>query len=154
MRGCAGRLRELPRGPKLVDDAFGIAHGTPVDEDAYVFTEIDALNVFRLTSFEICFFGHTHYPVIYMLTPDAMNTVLTSGTTFRFELKPGARYLVNPGSVGQPRDGRPLAAYAIYDSTTRILTIHRAAYRIAKTQQAIYDAGLPRPLAARLAIGR
>jgi predicted phosphodiesterase len=147
-------LRELPRGPKLVDDAFGIAHGTPVDEDAYVFTEIDALNVFRLTSFEICFFGHTHYPVIYMLTPDAMNTVLTSGTTFRFELKPGARYLVNPGSVGQPRDGRPLAAYAIYDSTTRILTIHRAAYRIAKTQQAIYDAGLPRPLAARLAIGR
>ena len=64
------------------------------------------------------------------------------------------RYLINPGSVGQPRDGNPLASFAIYDSDTRVVTIHRIPYRLRRAQRKILKAGLPRPLADRLAIGR
>jgi len=153
-RGNTAFLRGLPRGPLLVDGAFAISHGTPIDEDAYIFGEIEALNVFRQTDHEICFFGHSHFPVVFALTPDAINTVLTHGQTFRYRLEPGARYLINPGSVGQPRDGTPLASFAIYDSKTRVVAIHRVPYDVDKTQLRILDAGLPRPLADRLSIGR
>ena len=153
-RGNTSFLRGLPRGPLLVDDAFAISHGTPIDEDAYIFGEIEALNVFRQTDHEICFFGHSHFPVVFALTPDAINTVLTHGETFRYRLEPGARDLINPGSVGQPRDGSPLASFAIYDSKTRVVAIHRVPYDVEKTQLRILDAGLPRPLADRLSIGR
>jgi predicted phosphodiesterase len=147
-------LRALPKGPRLVDGAFGISHGTPVDEDAYIFGEIEALNVFRRTSFEVCFFGHSHFPVIFALTPESITTTLTVAPAFRFKLQPGARYLINPGSIGQPRDGNPLASFAIYDATHATVTIHRIPYRIAETQGKILKAGLPRPLADRLALGR
>jgi diadenosine tetraphosphatase ApaH/serine/threonine PP2A family protein phosphatase len=64
------------------------------------------------------------------------------------------RYLINPGSIGQPRDGNPLASYAIYDSDSKVVTINRMEYRVAQTQEKILKAGLPRPLADRLALGR
>jgi predicted phosphodiesterase len=147
-------LRDLPPGPLVVDRAFAISHGTPIDEDAYIFGEIEALNVFRQTEFEVCFFGHSHFPVVFALTPDAITTILTVAPHFRYKLRPGARYLINPGSIGQPRDGNPLASYAIYDSDKRVVSIHRIPYRVAETQQRILKAGLPRPLADRLAIGR
>jgi len=147
-------LRGLPEGPVLVDDTFAIAHGTPIDEDAYIFGEIEALNVFRNTTFPICFFGHSHFPVIFALSPDAITTVLTVAPSFRFRLREGVRYLINPGSIGQPRDGNPLASFALYDSETRMVSIHRIPYRVVDAQQKILKAGLPRPLADRLAIGR
>jgi predicted phosphodiesterase len=147
-------LRELPEGPAVVDGAFGIAHGTPIDEDAYIFGEIEALNVFRRTTFPLCFFGHSHFPVVFSLTPDAVQTVLTVAPVFRFHLEEGARYLVNPGSIGQPRDGNPLASFAIFDDQSRTVTIYRVPYRIERAQQKILDAGLPRPLADRLGLGR
>lgn len=147
-------LRALPKGPRLVDGTFGISHGTPVEEDAYIFGEIEALNVFRRTDYDVCFFGHSHFPVIFALTPDAITTTLTVAPSFRFKLQPGARYLINPGSIGQPRDGNPLASFAIYDSEQRSVTIYRIAYRVAEAQDKILKAGLPRPLAERLAIGR
>ena len=65
-----------------------------------------------------------------------------------------ARYLVNPGSVGQPRDGDPRAAFAIYDSDLRILTLRRVAYPVEAAQKRIFSAGLPPSLAHRLALGR
>jgi diadenosine tetraphosphatase ApaH/serine/threonine PP2A family protein phosphatase len=74
--------------------------------------------------------------------------------SFRFKLRDGVRYLVNPGSVGQPRDGNPLASFAIFDSDSRVVTIHRIQYRLEETQEKIKRAGLPQPLADRLAIGR
>jgi diadenosine tetraphosphatase ApaH/serine/threonine PP2A family protein phosphatase len=92
--------------------------------------------------------------VIFGLSSEAIHTVLTSGTTFRFRLEPGMRYLVNPGSIGQPRDGNPLASFAMFDTDTRAVTIYRVPYRIERTQKKILDAGLPRPLADRLALGR
>ena len=147
-------LTSLPRGPMVVDGSFAISHGTPIDEDAYIFGEIEALNVFRQTDYDVCFFGHSHFPVIFALTPDAITTVLTVAPSFRFTLRPGARYLINPGSVGQPRDGNPLASFAIFDPESRVVTIHRVSYQLEAAQQRILDAGLPRPLADRLSIGR
>jgi diadenosine tetraphosphatase ApaH/serine/threonine PP2A family protein phosphatase len=64
------------------------------------------------------------------------------------------RYLINPGSVGQPRDGNPKASYAIYDSRKSVVTIYRVPYKLTSAQDKIVKAGLPRPLADRLAIGR
>ena len=66
-----------PEGPAVVDGTFAISHGTPIDEDAYIFGEIEALNVFRQTSYPVCFFGHSHFPVIFGLSPEAITTVLT-----------------------------------------------------------------------------
>jgi predicted phosphodiesterase len=147
-------LRALPEGPVVVDGAFAIAHGTPIDEDAYIFGEIEALNVFRQTAFPLCFFGHSHFPVIFGLSPDAIQTVITDGPIFRFRMEPGVRYLVNPGSIGQPRDGIPLASFATFDSDTRTVTIHRVQYPLERAQRKILGAGLPRPLADRLSLGR
>lgn len=147
-------LQSLPEGPAIVDGAFAIAHGTPIDEDAYIFGEIEALNVFRQTTFPLCFFGHSHFPVIFGLSPDAIQTVLTNAPSFRFRLEPGVRYLVNPGSIGQPRDGNPLASFAMFDSDTRTVTVYRVPYAVERAQSKILDAGLPRPLADRLALGR
>ena len=92
--------------------------------------------------------------MIFALSPDAITTILTVAPSFRFKLREGVRYLINPGSVGQPRDGNPLASFAIYDSDSRVVTIHRIPYQVKETQQKILEAGLPRPLADRLAIGR
>jgi len=147
-------LYQLPEGPAVVDGAFAISHGTPIDEDAYIFGEIEALNVFRQTDFPLCFFGHSHFPVVFGLSPDAIHTMLTTSPTFRIRLEPGMRYLVNPGSIGQPRDGNPLASFAMYDSDAKTVTIYRVPYRVEKTQKKILDAGLPSPLADRLALGR
>jgi predicted phosphodiesterase len=147
-------LKALPEGPVIVDNLFAISHGTPIDEDAYIFGEIEALNVFRQTEFPVCFFGHSHFPVIFGLSPDAITTILTVAPSFRFKLRKGVRYLINPGSIGQPRDGSPLASFAMYDSDSRVVSIHRIAYRVEAAQTKILKAGLPRPLADRLAIGR
>ncbi len=147
-------LKALPEGPVAVDGAFAICHGTPIDEDAYIFGEIEALNVFRHTDFPVCFFGHSHFPVVFALSPDAITTILTVAPSFRLRLREGVRYLINPGSVGQPRDGSPLTSFAFYDSRTRVVTIHRLRYRVQDTQNKILKAGLPRPLADRLALGR
>ena len=147
-------LRKLPQGPVEVDGRFAICHGTPIDEDAYIFGELEALNVFRHTDFPISFFGHSHFPVIFALSPEAITTVLTVAPSFRFKLRPGVRYLINPGSVGQPRDGNPLTSFALYDSDSGTVTFYRLRYPVARAQRKILDAGLPRPLADRLAIGR
>jgi predicted phosphodiesterase len=147
-------LHSLPEGPSVVDGAFAISHGTPIDEDAYIFGEIEALNVFRQTSYPVCFFGHSHFPVIFGLSTEAITTVLTGARSFRYKLKPGVRYLINPGSVGQPRDGNPLASFAFYDTEAQVVTIHRTPYRVGRAQEKILEAGLPRPLADRLALGR
>jgi predicted phosphodiesterase len=147
-------LASLPEGPAIVDGAFAVAHGTPIDEDAYIFGEIEALNVFRQTTFPLCFFGHSHFPVIFGLSPDAIQTVLTTPPSFRFRLEPGVRYLVNPGSIGQPRDGTPLASFAMFDTDTQTVTVYRVPYHVERAQRRILEAGLPRPLADRLALGR
>ena len=119
-----------------------------------VFGELEALNILRQTPYPLCYFGHSHFPVIFALSPEAITTILTVAPSFRFKMRPGVRYLINPGSIGQPRDGNPLASFALYDSDSRVVTIHRIEYPVAAAQGKILKAGLPRPLADRLAIGR
>lgn len=147
-------LSTLAKGPVMVDGAFAIAHGSPLDEDAYVFSDLDALRVFRGTEFSICFIGHSHFPVVFSWDGFDVEMQMATPPEFKLKLDPNKRYLINPGSVGQPRDRCPLASFATYNSESRLLRIHRVRYDIAKTQENILSAGLPSPLAERLSIGR
>ena len=147
-------LAGLPQGPVDVDETFSISHGTPLDEDAYIFGEIEALNMFRFLKLPICFFGHSHFPVVFGLDSESLTTYVPTSPTFRLQLRKDAFYLINPGSIGQPRDGDKRASFGIFDSTKMTMTIHRVEYRYDRTQRKIRAAGLPPPLADRLALGR
>ena len=103
----------------------------------------------------MCFFGHTHLPVVYQRTAELdLPLVPVSDGKVEVDLEAGVRYMINPGSVGQPRDGDPRAAFATYDTDTRHLTLLRVDYPVEEAQRRILDAGLPLSLAQRLAIGR
>lgn len=149
-------LERLPPGPRTIDDAVEICHGTPFDEDHYVFDVGDAARALDAAARPVCFFGHTHLPVVYRRDPsgDAGFIPHVEEGALQVTLSPGARYLVNPGSVGQPRDGDPRAAFAVYDTARHLLVLRRVPYDIAAAQKRIFDAGLPASLAHRLALGR
>ena len=106
-------LEMLPLGPVDVDGAFAICHGSPRDEDAYIFTDYDAYLNFREMSSAVCFFGHSHIPSVFTLEEHGILVELVKGDRVRYPLKEGLRYLINPGSIGQPRDRNASAAYAI-----------------------------------------
>jgi len=148
-------LAALPAGPHTVDDVAQICHGSPFDEDAYIFDELDALRALKVSERPLCLFGHTHYPVTFQLSAEAFDS--TGPSTLaetRIDLRPGRKYLVNPGSVGQPRDGDPRAAYAIADTSALRVELFRLMYPIEEAQAKVVDAGLPEVLAQRLAVGR
>jgi diadenosine tetraphosphatase ApaH/serine/threonine PP2A family protein phosphatase len=148
-------LAALPEGPHNVDDLVEVCHGSPFDEDAYIFDELDAVRALKVASRPLCLFGHTHYPVTFELSAEAFDSTGPSpdGET-RLKLRTGSKYLVNPGSVGQPRDGDPRAAYAIVDTQQRCVELIRLAYPIEQAQAKVMKAGLPEVLAQRLAVGR
>ena len=85
----------------------------------------------------MCFFGHTHVPVAFI-----RDTVVRGGTYTKLKVEPGKKYFVNPGSVGQPRDNNPQAAYAVYDMDEGTVELRRLAYDIAAAQQKIRESGL------------
>ena len=148
-------LADLPTGPTVVDDVIVICHGSPFDEDAYIFDELDAVRALKTATRPVCLFGHTHYPISFELSEDAFETIgppFTAETAL--ELKPGSKYLINPGSVGQPRDGDWRAAYGIADTTTRRVEMFRLNYPLEEAQAKVMKAGLPEVLAQRLAVGR
>ena len=148
-------LAALPAGPVEVDGAFEICHGTPFDEDAYVFDDLDALRALHAARRPLCLFGHTHVQVGYSLARNQFAVETNGeGRPFDIALQPETKYLINPGSVGQPRDGDPRAGFAVVDTDTARVSIHRIAYPIARAQARIVDAGLPEILAERLAVGR
>lgn len=144
-------LVALPQGPTVVDDCVEICHGSPIDEDEYIFDELDARRAIDAARQPLCLYGHTHVALVFRLVGRAIGLVTPGGS---LDLQPDTRYLVNPGSVGQPRDGDPRAAYAIFDADTRRLDLHRVEYPIPITQQKMSLAGLPEPLIRRLAAGR
>ncbi|MBL8230087.1 MAG: metallophosphoesterase family protein [Bryobacterales bacterium] len=149
-------VRDLPQGP-LDAGGFFLSHGSPRDEDEYIITREDALVLRAGLPGEICFFGHTHVQVGFGLRPGRGWLLIPpryNQDERSYELEPDACYLLNPGSVGQPRDADPRAAYATYDSAARILTLRRAKYNITVTQERILKAGLPPVLADRLMVGR
>jgi diadenosine tetraphosphatase ApaH/serine/threonine PP2A family protein phosphatase len=146
-------LAHLPAGPLQVDEVIEICHGTPFDEDAYVFDSLDAIRALQHASRPVCLFGHTHVPmVVYLDRGELAYDDVADGAVV--SLRAGARYLVNPGSVGQPRDGDPRAAYAIVDTDRREILFRRVAYDVAHAQERIRQADLPDSLAERLAAGR
>jgi diadenosine tetraphosphatase ApaH/serine/threonine PP2A family protein phosphatase len=148
-------LADLPEGPTAVDDMIEICHGSPFDEDAYIFDEIDAVRALRVSTRALCLFGHTHYPATFELSNGEFDNLGRSTTPeVHVALRDGAKYLVNPGSVGQPRDGDPRAAYAIVDTGAKRIELFRVEYPIAQAQAKVIKAGLPDVLAQRLAVGR
>ncbi len=150
-----GYLGKLPRGP-LALDAFCLVHGSPLDEDEYVLNESDAAGVSGYLEAPLYFFGHTHIQRGFGLARPSvwcLDRVSESEDRRLIGLEQRYAYLINPGSVGQPRDRDPRAAYAIYDSGARAVTLCRARYDIQGAQARILKAGLPPLLAERLAAG-
>jgi predicted phosphodiesterase len=147
-------LRELAPGPLVVDGHIEICHGSPWDEDEYMFAGDDAAMGLEETQTALCFFGHTHIAVVFSAERSGVAAMVPDGDDSVIEVGGGRRLLVNPGSVGQPRDGDPRAAFAIYDEEEREVVLRRVSYPIERAQEKILAAGLPRALAARLAVGR
>ncbi|HXG88994.1 MAG TPA: metallophosphoesterase family protein [Vicinamibacterales bacterium] len=148
-------LAALPAGPMEVDDLIEICHGTPFDEDAYVFDDLDALRALHSAERPLCLFGHTHVQVGYALTGDQFAvTTLDDQRPLTIALSGTTSHLINPGSVGQPRDGDPRAGFSIVDTDTTIVTIYRTPYPVEQAQARILEQGLPEVLAQRLALGR
>ncbi len=161
-------LIALPQGPICVDALTEICHGTPFDEDQYVFDQADALRAIRSAQRPLCLYGHTHVPAVYTLREphshsgqprshqgDILDgTAPVQGSSFGIALDEHSRHLVNCGAVGQPRDGDPRAAYGLLDTTERSVTIVRTTYDVAAAMRKIVAAGLPDVLARRLAAGR
>ena len=159
-------LRSLPAGPVLLD-GFELVHGSPADEDEYIAGPVQALPALRSLTLQTVFFGHTHHQGGFMLTRQGhfqsiRDSILRQGPGSSdndqrrvvLPLEDGFRYLINPGSVGQPRDGDWRAAFAIFDESKRKVEYYRTPYDLSKTQEKMQKAGLPEPLILRLAIGR
>ncbi|MBN2200237.1 MAG: metallophosphoesterase family protein [Candidatus Aminicenantes bacterium] len=143
----------LPKGPLIVDGLLTICHGAPFDEDFYIFGEFDAAEAFLYLETRIGFFGHTHFPCVYVKTEDAVEGRLVEKDRSLIRLKKNAAYLINPGSVGQPRDRNPKAACALFDSEESTVCFYRFEYDIARAQEKILAQNLPPALAERLALG-
>ncbi len=146
-------VHRLPTGPLEVEEGLAVCHGSPVDEDRYLFTDRDALEAFAGSSAGVTFFGHTHVTSLFGLGAHSIDVRQLAGQQGAVELAADRRYLVNPGSIGQPRDGDPRASYMIYDSERRLVRWYRAEYPVAAAQERIRQAGLPPLLAERLAVG-
>lgn len=145
-------LIALPGGPTVVDEQVEICHGSPVDEDEYIFDELDARRAIEISRQRLCLFGHTHVPMVFRLSGRSIGVLSAADEDLPLDAE--AKYLVNPGSVGQPRDGDARAAYAIFDSDAQRVHLYRVVYPIERTQQKMAQAGLPDPLVRRLAAGR
>jgi diadenosine tetraphosphatase ApaH/serine/threonine PP2A family protein phosphatase len=155
-------LHDLPGGPLRSPELSGVqfVHGSPLHEDQYLVSLPDATNALLLSTVPVTFFGHSHIQGAFYVNTDEGPWELRPGgrTGDKHErntiyLLADSRYLINPGSVGQPRDGDWRAGFAIYDSARHTVTFHRVPYDVKLTQQRIRDARLPERLALRLAEG-
>jgi len=142
-------LEKLPRGP-LPYEGFDMVHGSPLDEDEYLMTTSDVAIIHNDIDTKLSFFGHTHLQGGFLI---ARNSVTPIDRHRALQLEGPYRYLVNPGSVGQPRDGDLHAAYAIYSPRDRVVEFRRVAYDAAAAAAKIRAAGLPDSLASRLLNG-
>jgi predicted phosphodiesterase len=149
-------VRQLAKGPLAVD-SYHIVHGSPLDEDEYLIGGPEVAQVFEYLDRNLTFFGHTHVQGGFAVA-GGWGYVLRGPSpeeeSSGLDLNPEGVYLINPGAVGQPRDGDPRAAYVLYDPESRCVVYHREAYDIASVQAKIRAAGLPDFLAERLAVGQ
>ena len=155
-------LKALPQGPINIPELAGIqfVHGAPNDEDQYVVSIQEALQPLIESGASLTFFGHTHIQGTFLLRAgfgEALHPAYSSigqSETSEFQLEANANYMINPGSVGQPRDGDWRAAFCVFDSERRIITFCRVPYDLRGAQEKIFAANLPQRLATRLAAGR
>lgn len=130
---------------------FTIVHATldVPQRWGYVFDKHMAAASFTYQNTAVCFFGHTHVPLAFI-----RDTMVRGGTYSKFKTEAGKKYFVNVGSIGQPRDNNPKAAYVVYDLDEGFIELRRLDYDIASAQKKIMAAGLPQRLADRLALGK
>jgi predicted phosphodiesterase len=143
-------LRSLQLQKQVHD--FTIVHATldTPGQWGYVFNNLDAVASFTYQRTAVCFFGHTHLPMVFIRGQSGVRQERKE----HIRIEPGRKYFINAGSVGQPRDGNWRAAYCIYDIENKLVELLRVKYDLATAQKKIAKAGLPQPLADRLAIGR
>lgn len=155
-------LRDLPKGPIVTNEIAGVqyVHGAPDDEDRYVVTAADAASTLMKPGAEVTFFGHTHIQGAFLLDQNVVREVhpayetVAARETWELHLDEGRNYMINPGSIGQPRDGDWRAGFAVFDSAERVVTFFRVPYELRSAQEKILAAHLPARLATRLAAGR
>jgi len=150
-------LSALPQGPASADGIV-MVHGAFQDEDEYVFTPAQALDGLLDSTAAVTFFGHTHHQGGFSYHDSNLEVLQIrprpSESFCALRLEPLRRYLLNPGSIGQPRDGDPRAGFAIADLEHEIVEFWRVPYDIASVQERMRTAHLPEPLVQRLVIGR
>ncbi|MCX7600266.1 MAG: metallophosphatase family protein [Armatimonadetes bacterium] len=141
--------------PLRIENFSTLCHGSVPDPDFYTTTPREAMLSFRHMTTPIAFFGHTHVASWFEYVPDSKDLpqLFLAGEDSVVQLEEGKTYLINPGAVGQPRDGMSAAAFAIYDTTAGAVSYRRVPYNVSAAQQGIIAAGLPEFLAARLAVG-
>ena len=133
------------------NDDFVLAHGTLHNPEMfhYLLSFLHVQWTLDLLDRNVCFVGHSHIQEIFCKKGDTVKRI----DSYRILLEEGCRYLINVGSVGQPRDRHPDASYCIYDTQAKIVDFKRVAYDIKKVQDKIVAAGLPEALASRLSLG-
>ena len=150
-------LKSLPTGPLEVD-GIALVHGAVRDEDEYVFSPAQALDGLLESPLPVTFFGHTHLQGGFAMLDNRVEVLHfrpAGGMSYAtLNIDPAAQYLLNPGSVGQPRDGDPRAAFALADMDRHEVEFWRVQYDVAAVQKRMTEAGLPEPLILRLAFGR
>ena len=159
---CVDRIREMDcpivkgnhdEQASLVESSrdFTIVHATldTPEQWGYVFNNLDAAASFTYQHTSVCFFGHTHVPMAFVRDEGVQRERVD-----KLRIEPSKKYFINVGSVGQPRDGDWHAAYCIYHIDGNVVEQRRLKYDLATAQKKIIDAGLPRLLAERLAVGR
>ncbi len=145
-------LEGLPR--QIVPNGFVAVHGSvrdPVEE--YILDPATAAANFQAADFHLCVVGHSHVPAVFVAEEGRVSGVPLPPDR-PLHLDEGRRYIVNVGSVGQPRDGDPRAAYLWYDGAAQVASLIRLEYPLEVTQTKMMKAGLPSMLAERLAVGR
>jgi predicted phosphodiesterase len=149
-------VKLLPKGPVFCEE-FQILHGSPLHEDEYLVSVSDASEAFPYLETPLIFFGHTHLQGGFAWCHDQVYLIGKPGAReekMMLEIDPACAYMINPGSVGQPRDGDFRAGYVLYDPAEGFLVYHRVPYDLETAQRKIREAGLPDLLALRLAGGR
>ncbi len=144
-------LAALPKGPRTVVDGLEICHGAPFDEDYYVFDAPDAARAMDAATSRLCLFGHTHLPALFATADDPVR--VNEKVEDEVHLPRTGPALINVGSVGQPRDGDPRAAYGLLDLDKGSLLMRRVTYDIAGAQARIVGVGLPVWLAVQIGTG-
>jgi predicted phosphodiesterase len=150
-------LANLPQGP-MESDGIVLVHGAFQDEDEYVFTPAQALEGLLDSTLPVTFYGHTHHQGGFSYQDTQLDVLQLhprdSEERSALRLESEKRYLLNPGSIGQPRDGDPRAGFAIADLEHEIVEFWRVPYDIEEVQERMRKAKLPEPLALRLTVGR